>query len=720
MEYCWDKWTLDRDRMELRRHGQPVQASRKLILCIRHLIEHRERVVPYDELAQVLWGHADVSNHQLSQIILAARRLLGDDRQTQHAIRTATGKGYHWVAPLLETGSASGRASSGEDTRAPPPGDAPHSTAAEASAERPASPNPRSAGSADRSGPWWTSWTAHAWRSAPARESEGARAPAGAGPAPVGRRHRPLAAAIAACGLAVVLSGSLFLNGHQAPEEATQPTSPGEDAFAPLRKALSMGLYDEVREGLSALPGHLADSQDAHLIAIDLSIQRGRFDRAAEKLDLHLKTAPASGDPIWHAQLLLRQSLLNSRRQTPGAEVFAPADAAVALLQTQEGLPPSIMADALRLRANGYNLTDRFDSALRDLAAALDIHEREGDAHGASKVRATRARTWMRMGRMTDALEELGEVADEFQRQEDKVNEVLARNTMAKIQIESLRWQDAVASTERSMRLLREMQDSDRRYPTMQLRALALVGVGRMREAGALLEDTESSGSQRRNGIIPAIRFLEAGQPEAALDAAARDFHSSRIDTRSNLLLENREGAVLLWVMAAQALAERGQPLPAPSPEQLALLESPTHPVARIAYGRWLLLQADEASAERELKRSLQQAQALNQRLRMVLAAEPLVDLALRREDLTSARRITDDLYAHDPEAMGRDYRFGLMRLRVALAGDDPAAFEEAHRRAMALAGERDLPHGLESLYSERRHRAGGPMWSGPVGSGER
>ena len=715
MGYRWDDFSLDRDAMLLIHRGRQVDLSRKTLECIHHLVENRHRVVGYDELIRVLWGHDSVTNHQLSQVILSARRVLGDDGHAQRVIRTMAGQGYHWAAAVVETGDTAAtdtlqsRAGSGGEAQASLP--APQPAVGATSSDRPTSLALSPADHAD---------------DVPAKH--GGPVPALPArpdtlPGSTIRARWFLPTTVTAC-VAAIVAVVVAVDLHQVeptPSATRATAATGEPALESLRGLLLMGRYDEARDALAALPTPLAERREARLIAIDLDIQRGRFDRGSDRLDAEFRSADAAANPGFQVELLLRRSTLNSRQQAPGAEVFAPADAAVALLRAQpKDVPPELMAEALRVRANGYNLTDRPDDALRDLAEALDIHEREGDAHRVAIVRASRARTWMRMGRMADAQEELGEAAEVFRALDDKLSEVLARNTLAKIQIESLRWRDAAASTDRAMRLVREMQDSDRRYPTMQLRAMALIGLGRLREAASLLDEAEASNSQRRNGIVQAMHRLEAGQPIAALDIAARDFHGSRIDTRSNLVLENREGALLLWVMAAQALDERGEPPPVPSAAQRTLLESPTNPVARIARGRWLLLQGEEQSAEHQLRLSLQEAQSLNQRLRMLLAAEPLVEIALRKADVASARQVIDDLHGYDPDAMDGDYRFGVLRLQVALRGEDFSAIETAYRKARALAGERMLPKRLDRLYVERRDHGAGPAWAGGATPGAR
>lgn len=85
MEYRWDDFSLDREGSLLTREGQQVEVSRKVLYCISHLIEQRNRVVGYDELIHKVWGHDNVTNHQLTQIVVAARRPPRDQRRWQDA-----------------------------------------------------------------------------------------------------------------------------------------------------------------------------------------------------------------------------------------------------------------------------------------------------------------------------------------------------------------------------------------------------------------------------------------------------------------------------------------------------------------------------------------------------------------------------------------------------------------------------------------------------------
>jgi DNA-binding winged helix-turn-helix (wHTH) protein len=663
MLYRWGHFSLDRKASVLTLGGRRVDASRRILDCIGHLVEHHDRIVGYDELILAVWGHKDVSNHQLSQVMLKARRTIGDDGQTQHSIRTMPGIGYRWVAALR---------SQDEQTES--------SVATSAATTREEAPT----------------------LSTSIPES-GSASLGFAGP-PTKRLLRT-AATFSLC-LFVVAIGPQRIEspasgkptGSAVLSEAQRRFS--EDPIGTLRQALLMSRFEEVREGLAKLPPDIGDGIEARLIEIELDIRRGRYARAAEKLAIQTTRAEAAGDPVWQARLLLQQSELKNRLQASGADILTPAQSAVELLESADALaPPDILADALWHRANGLILSDRFEEAQRDLVRARDLYRSVGDGHRGANARGSLARVRMRTGDLADALEEMRTVADDFAQYGDKVREVFARNTMTKIQIELLRWDDALASSDRSMSVLDQIRESERRYPTLQLRAFALTGLGRLREAASLLEDADSAKSERRDHIIPAIFHLAADNPGAALEAAVREFESSRIDTRSNLLLENKDGAALLWVAAAQGLVDAGGSIPTPSGEMAQLLNDPKTATARCARGRWLLIQGRGADAEVELRQAMNEFGTHNQLYRMVLTAEPLIAALLQRGETDSARDVLIALRARDPERVDNDYRVMLLQLRLALAERDGTAIEMAYRNLAISGRERRPPDALLSAY---------------------
>jgi pimeloyl-ACP methyl ester carboxylesterase/DNA-binding winged helix-turn-helix (wHTH) protein len=102
MRYLLEDCELDTDVFELRRAGEPVKVEPQVFDVLVHLVRHRDRVVPKEELLDEVWGDRFVSESALTSRIKAARQALGDDGQAQRCIRTVHGRGYRFVAPVDE------------------------------------------------------------------------------------------------------------------------------------------------------------------------------------------------------------------------------------------------------------------------------------------------------------------------------------------------------------------------------------------------------------------------------------------------------------------------------------------------------------------------------------------------------------------------------------------------------------------------------------------
>jgi len=90
---------LDPVKRELRHGDALVDVPARVFACLLYLIEHRERAVDRAELIEAVWRRANVSDTQLFQLILRARRVVGDEAERQQSIRTIVGFGYRWVMP---------------------------------------------------------------------------------------------------------------------------------------------------------------------------------------------------------------------------------------------------------------------------------------------------------------------------------------------------------------------------------------------------------------------------------------------------------------------------------------------------------------------------------------------------------------------------------------------------------------------------------------------
>src|SRR5271166_2830041 len=118
MEVGFGDCELSVERIELRRAGQIVDMEPQVFDVLAYLLRHRERVVPKTELLDQIWGNRFVSESALSSRVKSARRAVGDTGRDQRIIKTIYGRGYRFVAEVVEkplfAGLAHGRAATSD------------------------------------------------------------------------------------------------------------------------------------------------------------------------------------------------------------------------------------------------------------------------------------------------------------------------------------------------------------------------------------------------------------------------------------------------------------------------------------------------------------------------------------------------------------------------------------------------------------------------------
>ncbi len=100
MRYRFDSFTLDTQRYELSRFGQPIPLEPQVFKVLTYLLQHADRVVPREELFERLWPGQYVSDDALGRCVRQARRALGDRHQTPQFIKTLPRQGYRFIAPV--------------------------------------------------------------------------------------------------------------------------------------------------------------------------------------------------------------------------------------------------------------------------------------------------------------------------------------------------------------------------------------------------------------------------------------------------------------------------------------------------------------------------------------------------------------------------------------------------------------------------------------------
>ena len=98
MTYQFDQFELDMARFELREDGAVQPLEPQVFALLAYLIEHRERLVPKNELFEKIWEGRVVTDSALTSRIKSARQALGDSGKAQQFIKTIYGKGFRFVA----------------------------------------------------------------------------------------------------------------------------------------------------------------------------------------------------------------------------------------------------------------------------------------------------------------------------------------------------------------------------------------------------------------------------------------------------------------------------------------------------------------------------------------------------------------------------------------------------------------------------------------------
>ncbi|MBO9661597.1 transcriptional regulator [Dokdonella sp.] len=583
--YRFGDCSVDPAARELRRAGAPTTLSPKVFDVLAYLIDHRDRAVGRDELIAAVWGRVDVSDALLGQVVLKARRAIGDTGEEQHAIRTIPRFGYRWVAEVEV------------EERADPP----------RTADADATPSPPVETEAIRA-------------------VETATGTAGVAPTPARAARSRVLLAAAILALLAIASAAYVLGRRAAPPASTDAAQAlGAEAIAVLPVEvdaaaewswLRLGLMDLLAErlrgaGLAVVPNETMVALMRGAVADAASFARAvRAATGARRLLVSGVQRSANG---WRVRLELREPGADDVVvEAQQADAAAAARAAAAQLLMRLGKPVAADADAatpalddVRQRAEAALLSDELDRARAIIETAPP------ELRDAPKLRLRLAQVDFRSGRMAAAREKLDRLLADVSAERDPVLRALVLTVSSSVMI--------------------HLGDT--------------AAAGRdCREAVALLAERNEPGVLGRAhtacGIAEAVggRFDEAmsdfAKARVALEITGDALSLARIEANEGLM-ENTRGryAEGLAIMRRseerfRRLGGRNEMMMAIDDEidsQLALLQ----PVEALATSErsWALLpQISNADLQRSLK--VQHARALAANGRLGEAAALLVEIA--------------------------------------------------------------------------------------------
>ncbi len=94
-------YELDRDAMELRKHGVPIRLQEQPFRVLAMLAERPGEVITREQLQERIWGNTFVDFDQsLNKAVNRVREALNDNAGTPQYIETVPRRGYRFIAPV--------------------------------------------------------------------------------------------------------------------------------------------------------------------------------------------------------------------------------------------------------------------------------------------------------------------------------------------------------------------------------------------------------------------------------------------------------------------------------------------------------------------------------------------------------------------------------------------------------------------------------------------
>ncbi len=479
-----------------------------------------------------------------------------------------------------------------------------------------------------------------------------------------------------------------------------------EEAFELITQAIRGRDFEGALSQLSRLPASERERPEAGLLEIELDLEKGRNGAAREKAERWLERLDPGTHPVQFARLQLANVGAMRQLNLPGWPALV--DEAITLLQDADS--PRDLALAMHARGAAAFLAGQPAEATRDLIHAHRTLAELGDELAAAKVTATMAQLALLEGRHSEALAQLEQSASVFE-DHGAVAPLLATiRTTALLMADMLRWEDVLRITNR-LRAVQQATDANSHEQSsyLRMRGWALMQLGRLREAEALLDEQEreirrellDNRAEATDNVRLVALSLQRAQLEIAQERWARAADTAfegfgmfwRLGQHGEIprLHGYLDNLLLLQIRAQAGPApwEAWAPLPTLSPEQRDAMNAAASHSGLLARAYWNARHGEVADAERDYRAALASADSARQRF---IASSDYIQFLLAQARTEDASRELEHLLVRDPALVDRDYGAALLDLRVRLAQGDDRRWQAAARRVLALAGERRPP----------------------------
>ena len=469
--------------------------------------------------------------------------------------------------------------------------------------------------------------------------------------------------------LAAALGGHAIAGGEDPPALA--------ERLQRARAAMLANRIETAREILLAAPELQRAQPRLRYQLARVDFRAGQYARGLATLDALLDDTAPHDDPVFRARLLNARGamLIRLGRTDEAARSY---DDTIAALGGRAR--PAELGVALSGRAVANAMRQRFDQALADFGLARIQLAGAGDTLAVARVDANLGVLEVDRGHPAQALPHLDRAARDFEAT-GSINELsTVRNMRVLALLQLLRYDEAMAESERAWALLPRLRAPTQRADLVLTRARALIGAGRLREARRLLAMPEAGQAQPaehgRRELLQAELAVRSGEPAraVAIADAALDAWPAEGDVRRRAWLRlRREQAALAadLPLSDAADASLGNTLP----------DLLVRALARRARG-------DEAAADSGYRAALALAEerGIPAEIAEVVVAHAGWLLERGQPDRASA------LVGRAAPWADQDFDLAALQARLLHGlGQGPQA-EAAQARARELAGERQSP----------------------------
>lgn len=464
-----------------------------------------------------------------------------------------------------------------------------------------------------------------------------------------------------------------------------------DDVREPLQQvsaALLAGELDTAHTILGELPQTVQADPRIRLKLAQVDARFGHLDEAAAAYTRLLDDPAVQADPLLRGRVLMSRGAVHGRR-TDFAAAEHDFDTAVAALRNSDA--PIDFGRALNQRGVSRTELHRYDEAAADLGQARLQFQQAGDRLGLIQSNTNLGLLEAERGRMEQALPYLRGAADDFEAfgAPERMLAVLVDVFDAETAL--LHWPEALATTERQLAHIDRAGDPGLAMLASVNGAVALTGLGRLREADDALTE-----AQRRYGALraEATRHLAAARAELAwrrgqaADAAAASDQAIALwpardpgDAARARLVLLRQRAHVATGSADAATIERELPPDGDGFQHAAA-------ALKVAVAEWAAHRGRSDEAEGRFREALANAEASGVPADIALAAAAYTEwlLAHGRSDDAGAPAGRVAVWAD------RDFDCALLQVAVLHARGQKDAWANAVRQAKILAGERAIP----------------------------